>query len=318
MGLTPRPTPEERHTRTHIPQGNSSTPVNPEKSWRSLELIRWTTDFFAQKGIDSPRLDAELLLAQATGWSRIDLYARFEEVISKEKLAGFRELVRRRGKREPLKYLVGEAGFHSLAFVVDPRVMIPRPETEVLVEKAREKAVGPEAPVIADVGTGCGNLAVVLAREIPSARVFASDISAAALEVARLNARKLGVAERISFLEGDLYQPFLEQGLGGKVSLIVSNPPYVSESEYGQLQPEITEFEPRVALVAGEDGLAVIRALIREAPSLLVSGGWLLLEMGEGQAQKVLEFFGLTADFILRDMVPDYQGIPRVVRARKK
>lgn len=319
MGLTPERPSHQGNSNKHSSEIESSS-RNPKRVWRPLELIRWTADFFARKGIDTPRLDAELLLAGVLGWSRIDLYARFEAGVPADKLAQFSQLIRRRARREPLKYILGEADFHSLSFFVDHRVMIPRPETETLVDEALRLIAdlpGKLPPTIADIGTGCGNLAIALAKEVPSAKVFASDISADALEVAKDNARRLGVNEQITFLEGDLCQPILARGMQGKIDLVVSNPPYVGEGECHRLQPEIVRYEPRVALIAGDEGFAVIHRLIEQAPMMLKPGGWLLFEIGEGQAQKVLEFLQKKADFIHTTIISDYQGIARVVKAHR-
>ncbi len=319
MGLTPEHPSLPRNSTTD-PLETRSSSRNRKKIWRPLELVRWSADFFARKGIDTPRLDAELLLARVLGWSRIDLYARFEAAVPADKLARFRQLIQRRAQREPLKYILGEAEFRSLSFLVDRRVMIPRPETETLVNEVLKLAAQlPRKPTltIADMGTGSGNIAIALAKELPTARVVASDISAGALEVARLNAEKLGVVDRVTFLQGDLYQPFLDRGMEGKIDLVVSNPPYVAEEDCHRLQPEVVQYEPRVALVAAEGGFAVIRGLVEQAPGMLNPGGWLLFEIGEGQAQKVLEFLRKSADFITTTTISDHQGIERVAKAQR-
>jgi release factor glutamine methyltransferase len=319
VGLTPEH-PSHAGNSKPGPSETRSSSRNRKKTWQPLELVHWTADFFVGKGIDTARLDAELLLAHVLGWSRIDLYARFEAAVPVDKLARFRQLIQRRARREPLKYILGQAEFRSLSFLVDGRVMIPRPETEVLVAEALKLAAhlpGKPASTIADIGTGSGNIAIALATEVPAAKVFASDVSAPALQVARLNAEKLGVVDRVTFLEGDLYQPFLDRGMGGKIDLVVSNPPYVAEEDCQRLQPEVVQYEPRVALVASEGGFAVIRGLVEQAPVMLKPGGWLLFEIGQGQAQKVLEFLHKTADFIDTAIISDYQRIERVVKAQR-
>lgn len=277
--------------------------------WTVLKLLRWTTDYFAGRGIDSPRLDAELLLAANLGLDRVGLYVNFERPLQADELAAFREQVRRRAGREPLAYILGQTEFWSLPLKVTPAVLIPRPETELLVEESLARFT--PAGRVLDVGTGSGALAIALAHERPGCSVTAIDVSAAALEVAGANARSNGVAERICFLQQDLATlP------AGPFGLIVANPPYIPSGEHASLMPEVRDFEPRLALDGGADGLDAYRALARQADNVLAQDGWLLVEVGIGQAAAVRELFagaGLVDLFTARDLA----GIERVVGAKK-
>ena len=280
------------------------------ESWTVLKLLRWTTDYFAGRGIDNPRLDAELLLGETLGLDRVGLYLNFERPLQGEELAAFRDKVRRRAGREPLAYILGETEFWSLPFRVTADVLIPRPDTELLVEESLKRVVGPAR--VLDVGTGSGALAVALAHERPEWMITAIDLSPAALAIAAENAGKNGVAERLAFVEGDLVRlP------DGPFELIVANPPYIPHGELAGLMPEVRDFEPRLALDGGSDGLDAYRALAHQAETRLAPGGWLLVEVGFDQAAVVQELFageGLTELFAARDL----GGIERVVGGRKK
>lgn len=277
--------------------------------WTVLKLVRWTADYFAGREIDSPRLDAELLLADTLGLDRVGLYLNFERPLQADELAGYREKVRRRASREPLAYILGRTEFWSLPFIVTPAVLIPRPDTELLVEEALPRLA--DAARVLDVGTGSGALAVALAHERPECTVTAIDVSAAALAVAAGNAGSNGVAERIEFLQADLAAlP------DGPFDLVVANPPYIPSGELTTLMPDVRDFEPQLALDGGCDGLDAYRALARQTGAILAPGGWLLVEVGIGQAPAVQELFagaGLTEIFISRDLA----GIERVVGGRK-
>jgi len=278
-------------------------------SWTVLKLLRWTADYFAGHGIDTPRLDAELLLAATLGLDRVGVYVNFERPLQAEELASFREQVKRRAAREPLAYILGHAEFWSLSFLVTPAVLIPRPETELLVEASLPRLDG-QARIL-DVGTGSGALAIALAHELPQCAVTAIDVSAAALAVAAENARRNGVAARIGFVQHDLMElpP-------GPFDLIVANPPYIPSGDLATLMPEVRDYEPRLALDGGADGLAAYRALAAQAGVALAPGGWLLVEVGTGQARAVQELFagaGLQEIFVSRDLA----GIERVVGGKQ-
>lgn len=278
--------------------------------WTVLKLLRWTADYFAGRGIDTPRLDAELLLSATLGLDRVGLYLNFERPLQAEELRAYRELVKRRANHEPLAYILGHAEFWSLSFKVTPAVLIPRPDTEVLVEEALPRLAG--AMRILDVGTGSGALAIALACEQPECTVVAIDVSAEALEVAGENARSNGVAERVQLIRQDLAQlP------AGPFDLIVANPPYIPSGELASLMPEVRDFEPHLALDGGADGLAAYRALTGQAATVLAAGGWLLVEVGIDQAVAVSQLFAAAGleEIGVRD---DYAGIARVVYGRSR
>lgn len=279
------------------------------QTWTVLKILEWTADFFRDKGIDSGRRDAELLLGAILRLDRVGLYLQFDRPLEQPELDAYRALVVRRAKREPLQYILGETEFWSLPFSVSPAVLIPRPDTEVLVEEALRLAPGPR---ILDVGTGSGVLAVVLAREWPDAEVVALDICPQVLAMAVANARRNGVEGRVRFIEGDLVRlP------AGAFDLIVSNPPYIPAADLDGLMPEVRDFEPRRALDGGSDGLDPYRALAAQAETSLTPNGWLLVEVGIDQAAAVQQLFsdaGLTEVFCRAD----YGGIPRVVGGRRQ
>ncbi len=252
-----------------------------------LEVIQRSADYLARKGVESARLQAELLLAHVLQKPRLKLYLEFERVLSEPELAALRELVRRRGAREPLQYLVGSVNFCGLELAVCPAVLIPRPETELLAERAWTFLAGrtgsAEAPPAAlDFGTGSGCLAIALAVRCPAARVRAVDLSPAALEVARANAVRHGVEARLHFLQSD---GFAALPADERFDLVVANPPYIPSAEIARLEPEVRDHEPRVALDGGPDGLAVIRRLAAESTPWLKPGGRLMFELGDGQAE---------------------------------
>ena len=271
----------------------------------SVELER-AAAFLAARGVESARLEAEVLLADALGSDRGRLY--LERAVPEAVRLRFAELLDRRGRREPLQHLRGRQEFFSRDFVVDPCVLIPRPETERLIEIVLGLLRPIERPRILDVGTGSGVIAVTLALELPGARVFATEVSAAALEVAKQNARRLGADGRIEFRRGDLAAPFA----GERFDLVVSNPPYVPSEEIAGLSPEVRDHEPRVALDGGPDGLELYRRLAACVDEVLVERGWLAVEIGFGQSDAVRRIFsqgGSTAVEVERDLA----GIERVV-----
>lgn len=276
--------------------------------WTVLKILQWTADYFGDKGIESGRRDAELLLGASLGLDRVGLYLHFDRPLEEGELAAFRALVVRRAKREPLQYILGQTEFWSLPIAVSPAVLIPRPDTEVLVEEALRVAEGGR---VLDVGTGSGAIAIALAHEWSGAQVVALDISDEALKIAAANAGTNGVADRIRFVRGDLAR--LPEG---PFDLIVSNPPYIPIVDLDGLMPEVRDFEPRCALDGGVDGLDPYRALAAQAEDCLVAGGWLLVEVGIDQASSVQALF---ADAGLVDVFcrADYSGIPRVVGARR-
>jgi len=259
-------------------------------------------------GVDSPRLDAELLLAHTLEANRAAVLAWPDRRLTPKELTRYRYLVDRRAAREPLAYILGRREFFGLEFAVDPRVLIPRPETELLVEEALRLARPRTSPLLADVGAGSGAIAVSLAVHLPQARVYALDDSAEALAVATENARRHGVADRITCLQGNLLAPLPEP-----VDLVTANLPYVATPEWEDLAPEIRHYEPRAALDGGADGLVLIRGLLAAAAPQLRPGGALLLEIGAAQGRAVVDLAGqhfATAEVKLRQ---DYAGLDRLV-----
>lgn len=285
-----------------------------DDQWTVGRLLTWTAGWLGEKGSDSPRLDAEVLLAHVRGCQRILLYATFDEVVPDDQRGRFRELVKRRAAGEPVAYLVGSREFFSLPFAVSPAVLVPRPETEGLVVRGIDLVKSAPAPRIVDVGTGSGAIAVALAKQLPRATVAATDVSAAALEVARGNAARHGVAERIAFVESDLLGA---ASLAGPWSLIVSNPPYVREDEFANLPRDVRDYEPRTALVAGPRGVEVIERLAAEATERLEPGGWLLIEAGPAVAEAVEAILAGTSGLIPEPTIKDLAGLPRVFQARR-
>jgi release factor glutamine methyltransferase len=241
-----------------------------------LEIIKKTTDFFAAKGIDSPRLNAELLIGHSLGLKRMQLYLQFERVLSPAELEALRPLVRRRGQREPVQYIIGETDFSGLKLKVDRRALIPRPETERLVEIITQRAAVPPASIL-DLGTGSGAIALALAQHFPEARVTAVDTSETALALARENAAACALAERVQFLTSHWYAGVPEES---RFDLVVSNPPYLSSAETAETLPEVRDHEPAAALTASDDGFADLEMIVTAAPRFLSPQGWLALETG--------------------------------------
>ena len=285
-----------------------------DDKWNVLRLLQWTTEFFQKRGSESARLDAEILLAHARDCSRIELYTAFEEEPDEEQRAAFRELVRRRGEGTPVAQLVGYKEFYSLRFRVNEHTLIPRPETEHLVIEALDCAKSMTAqsqPLqIADVGTGSGAIAIAVAIHQPSALVTATDISPDALEVARWNADKHEVADRIRFVEADLLDDVTDPNM---FDLICSNPPYVSESEFAQLDASVRDHEPKTALVAGEDGTEVIKRLMAESYPRLNPGGRLIIELSPMIAEACEELAEQISELGDLRFVKDLAGHKRII-----
>ncbi|MBI1909249.1 MAG: peptide chain release factor N(5)-glutamine methyltransferase [Deltaproteobacteria bacterium] len=328
--------------------------------WTILSLLQETTPYFEKKGIPNPRLDAELLLAAVLEIGRIDLYTSHDKKVSEKNLARFKELIARRAEREPLQYILGETEFWGLKIKVTPDVLIPRPETELLVEKALQQAgdglsgtdnrfcsdaakslsalsarLKPEgfcesglrelpsnpSPAwrILDIGTGSGCIAIALAKNLPRSKITATDISAKALELARGNARRNRVENQIEWIKTDLF-PTRKGGTSPAPTplydLIISNPPYIAETEFAGLQPEVRDYEPREALLGGRDGLAIIRRILAKAASYLKPEGVLILEIGEKQKES-LQREQQNWSFSKMTFLKDYQGIDRILIAKR-
>ena len=286
-------------------------------AWNVLRLLQWTTAYLERHGSDSPRLDAEVLLAHVLCWPRIELYARYDYQPDEEQRATFRELVRRRAAGMPVAYLVGEKEFFSLPFQVSPAVLIPRPETEfvltALLDLVKQRGQQQERLRIADVGTGSGCLAVCAARHLPQAQVTAIDVSSQALQIAEENARRHQVAERIRFVQGNLLEPVAQE----RFHYVMSNPPYLTEAELAQAPVEVRQYEPAVALVAGATGTEVIAPLVEQAARCLFAQGALVCEISPMIHQRVLGLF--EPELWSRvETVSDLAGHPRVVVAVRK
>ena len=282
-----------------------------------LEVIQKSADFLAKKGVDSPRLQIELLLARALKIPRLNLYLDFERSLSKAEAEVVRQMVKRRGRREPLQHIVGSTSFCGLEMHVTPAVLVPRPETELLAERAwlflnGRQSGEPDPMSVLDFGTGSGCLAIAIAVQAPTARVRASDISAAAIEVASQNAAAHRVSDKIEFVQGD---GFSALPAGSLFDLIVSNPPYIPTGEIETLQPEVRDHDPRLALDGGEDGLGFYRRFAVEARPFLRPAGRLMVEIGDGQEAAIRELFA-RQEWCVESVQSDDTGRPRILEAR--
>ena len=280
-----------------------------------LEVIQRSSDFLTQKGVESPRLQTELLLAHVLGLQRLQLYLNFERVLNQEELKRLRELIKRRGQREPLQHLVGSTSFCGLEIAVSPKVLIPRPETELLAERAWKSLSQPSSSptqFALDFGTGSGCLAIALAVKCPAIKVHALDISTEAISLARHNAQCHNVCDRIEFHTGDGFAA-LQGGLS--FDLIVANPPYIPSAAIDLLEPEVRRHDPRLALDGGADGLHFYRRLAKEAPPFLKPACRIMLELGDQQAEAVREIF-TRQKWMVEALEPDYTGRLRIFVAR--
>ncbi|HJT76605.1 MAG TPA: peptide chain release factor N(5)-glutamine methyltransferase [Gemmataceae bacterium] len=287
--------------------------MSTDQSWTIGRLLDWTAGFLQQKGSESPRLDAEVLLAHALGCRRIDLYTRYEEPASEDQRTRFRELVRQRLEGCPVAYLVGRKEFFSLEFEVNRDVLIPRPDTECVVVECLRLARPMTAPSVVDIGTGSGAIAIAVARQHKGARVTAVDVNSAALEVARRNAARHGVAERVRFLEGDLFAPI---PAGERFDFVLSNPPYIAHEDMDKLPVGVRHYEPHLALDGGPGGYAVFDRLADQARRFLAPGGYLIVEIGSPQEGPARERLLSYPDYELGKTVRDGSGHPRVLIAR--
>ncbi len=283
-----------------------------------MRLLNWTTDFFRKRGSESPRLDAEVLLAHARGCARIELYTAFDTEPTEEQREAFREMVRRRGDGAPVAYLVGYREFYSLRMRVNESVLIPRPETEHVVIEVLDKAKAMLAadPArrlrIVDVGTGSGAIAIAIAKHLPTAIVTAIDLSAEALQIAKWNAEQHAVTDRVEWVQGDLLAPIPAEPT---IDIIVSNPPYVSASEYEQLAASVRDHEPKSALLAGPLGTEIIQRLVDESTSRLRIGGHLIVELSPMIATACGDVISRTGRFSEPQFIKDLAGHRRVMSA---
>jgi len=288
------------------------------QNWTIQKLLNWTTDHFTEKSIDSPRLSAELLLSHVLDMSRIELYTQFDKLVSKQQLDRLHDLVKRAGQHEPIAYLTGKTEFYSLQFDVTPDCMIPRPETELLVERAIEflrRRTGKQ--FICDLCTGCGCIAIAIAKNFPNADIIATDISDAALDITAQNIEKHKLNERIKLLCGDLFDPLIPQLDISKFDLIVCNPPYVSAAEFESLETNVKAYGPRIALYAGEDGLDVYRRIVEKVDRFLKPDAALMLEIGYAQGQAVRELLEQVGCFSKITIEKDHNNNDRIVTATK-
>lgn len=324
---------DDNSPRRRIPSGSfpkrreaasRPTPVNSDPSpadeesadrWTIGRLLTWTTDFLRKKGSESPRLDAEVLLAQVLDRPRVHLYTHYDEEVAEPPRAAYRELIRRRAEGTPVAYLVGRKEFFSLTLAVSPAVLIPRPDTETVVVEFLALFKGIEAPRCIDVGTGSGAIALACVSQHPTARFLAVDLSPEALAVARGNAERLGLSDRVEFRESDVLAGV---DLGeGPFDAILSNPPYIPTGDIAGLEPGVRDHEPHLALDGGPDGLHIVSRLIDQSIPRLKPGGHLVLEIGTAQERPVRELIAAHSELELAPTVKDAANHPRVVRAKR-
>lgn len=282
------------------------------ETWTVIKLIKWASEYFATKAVDAPRLTAELLLAQVLGLSRVKLYMAFDQPLQKPELAAFRALIERRVAGEPTAYLVGHREFYGRRFAVDARVLVPRPETERLVDEVLGRLPKDAPAQVLELCTGSGCIAATIAAERPQLTVLATDLSADALDVARANLSALGLAERVALVHGDLHAP-VDPAL--RFHAIVSNPPYIAEGAMATLPPEVLR-EPRMALAAGAQGMDVIARIAREAPAHLAEDGLLALEIGDDQKALVRDLL-MSLGYREVTVLADWAGKDRIALARR-
>lgn len=276
--------------------------------WTIGSILKWTEQYFQDKGVESPRLDAEVLLSHVLDKERIYLYVHFDEPMEAKELAAYKELIKKRIARVPVAYILGYKEFMGLAFAVTPAVLIPRPDTEILAEAVIERLEKKESPSFADIGTGSGAVALSVLANVPEARGSAVDISPDALAVAKKNAGALGVADRVGFYCGDLCEPLAKKHFDA----IVSNPPYIPDGDIAGLSPEVRK-EPYGALAGGADGLDFYRRLVQDGAKLLKPDGFMAFEVGIRQAKRVEALAKEAGRFSETRILKDYAGIERVV-----
>lgn len=300
-----------------------------------LEVIKKSSDFLARKGVESPRLQTELLLANILNMPRMKLYLNFERTLSTTEIAAVRELVKRRGQREPLQHIVGSTSFCGFEMAVNPHVLVPRRETELLAEAGWQflSTLAPQPSTTLDFGTGSGCIAIALAGKCPAAQIVALDASVEALTLAKQNATANGVAERIEFVQGGGFDALQNAGQASRrpqtsasmergskpvlrFALIISNPPYIPTAEIASLQPEVRDFDPRAALDGGADGLDFYRMFASNAEAHLRPRGKLMLELGDGQAEAVKQLLE-SQKWIVESVKQDYSQVQRILIARR-
>jgi release factor glutamine methyltransferase len=296
-----------------------TSPESREPEWTIQKLLRWTSSYFASHDIESPRAAAEILLADSLKLERIDLYLRHDQPLVQDELRRYKALIKRRLQREPVAYIVGHREFWSMTLEVSPAVLIPRPETECLVERALQRlpSCAETGPLrVLELGTGSGAVILAVASERPGHHYFASDRSLAALSVAARNARRHGLRDAVCFVCGDWVAPF--GAAVPRFDIILVNPPYIPSGEIRQLEPEIHRYEPPAALDGGSDGLRSIRTVIESAPAFLKTGGHLLIEIGDSQGEVTARIARSTGAYDEIGVDVDYSDRPRVARMRRQ
>ena len=291
-----------------------------DKTWIIKDLLAVSIDFLKSKNIESPRLSAEILLSHQLKTDRLKLYLEYDQPVGEKDLSQYRAMIKRLVDCEPVQYITGTQEFWSMEFIVNRSVLIPRSETEILVEQAlkiyREEYAdkNPDISVL-DIGTGSGAIAIAVASEIEKAKICAVDISSKAIDIAKLNAAKHGMENRISFYEGDLFKPFVKDHQS--FDIIISNPPYVTTKEYEDLPKKIKDFEPKLALESGDDGLSHIRVILEKACGFLNPGGCLMLEMDPLQTDSAIQIIHSSSGYTASQVIKDYSNKDRAVIARK-
>jgi release factor glutamine methyltransferase len=290
-----------------------------QRSWIIKDLLKVTADYLKEKEIDFPRLTAEILLSHQLKTDRVNLYLNFDQPLTENEISGYRSLIKRRLLHEPVQYITGIQEFWSLDFMVNPQVIVPRPESELLVEQAVKQVETHftqknRPPRILDLGTGSGVLAISIAKEVPQAQIWATDLSEGALSIARRNAEKHGIYERINFMCGDLWEPIAN--LDVVFDMIISNPPYIASEEYDDLMPEVRDYEPRLALDGHEGGMYFIEKILHEGLDYMSPGGWLIMEMSPDQTGKALRL-AEQKGYGGKTRIKDYSHVYRVVMAQK-
>jgi len=286
--------------------------------WTIQKLLNWITEHFTEKGIDAPRLSAELLLSHVLSLKRIELYTKFDKIISKQQLDNLHELVKRAGENEPVQYLAGKTEFYSLELEVNRDCLIPRPETELLVERAIEFLRGRSGQqLVCDLCTGSGCIAIAIAKNFENVKIIATDISDSALSVAAKNMEKYQLKDTIELFGGDLFEPLIPQMDECKFDIIVCNPPYVSSMEYEKLDKNVIDYEPKIALFAGADGLGVYRRIIEKMDDFLKKDSALMLEIGYSQGQAIRELLEKSGSFAEITIEKDFSNNDRIAIAKK-
>lgn len=283
-------------------------------------ILKWAIVTLKKSDIEFPETNADTLLAYLLSCDRARLYTNPENIIDDAVIRKYKELIYKRASHVPLQYITRQVEFMSLSFIVDERVLIPRPETEILVEtvlnKAQEKEFANKSIIIMEIGTGSGNIAVSLAKNLSNAEIYTGDISEDALTLAQLNIQRHGVVDKVHILHGDFFGAFCNNVKKGHIDFLVSNPPYVSESEWKHLEPELRDHEPREALVGGKDGLCFYRRIVKESTDWLRPGGYLIIESGETQANTITKFMESDGHYEDIEITKDLQGKERVISAR--